>query len=236
MQLNVSLPQMNKQKVAVISGGTRGIGKALVDIFLANDFIVFTSARKAMATTNKDLDVFQADLSVKAEVIEFAEHVKSKVKQVDVLINNVGMYIPGQITTEEDGVFETQLNTNLGSSYHLTRALIDKVKAAEKGYIFNICSTASITPYMNGGSYCISKYAQLGLTKVLREELKEDRIKVTAVLPGATLTSSWQGTDLPKERFIDPNSVAQLIWSAYQLGDQSVIEEILIRPMDGDIV
>jgi NADP-dependent 3-hydroxy acid dehydrogenase YdfG len=63
----------------------------------------------------------------------------------------------------------------------------------------------------------------------------KENIKVTAVLPGATLTSSWEGTDLPASRFSDPNSVAQLIKTAYQLSDSSVIEEILIRPMDGDI-
>jgi NADP-dependent 3-hydroxy acid dehydrogenase YdfG len=88
---------------------------------------------------------------------------------------------------------------------------------------------------MNGGSYCISKYAQLGFTKVLREELKEDKIRVSAILPGATLTNSWAGTDLPKERFLDSSSVAQLILTAYKLPQSAVIEEILVRPMDGDL-
>ena len=227
---------MSTDKIAVITGGTRGIGKSLVNAFLNEGFKVFTSARKSVESSHEALDIFQADLSQKSEVKRFAAHVQSKVSAIDVLINNVGTYIPGQITTEEDGVFETQLNTNLASTYHVTRALIGLVKKSPKAYIFNVCSTASITPYMNGGSYCISKYAQLGLTKVLREELKEDKIAVTAVLPGATLTSSWEGTELPKERFIDPDSVAQLILTAYQLGDSTVIEEILIRPMEGDIV
>lgn len=227
---------MNKDKIAVISGGTKGIGKAIVDIFLSNGFKVYTSARSTTSYKTEQLDVFKADLSNKSEAQAFAAYVASNCAHVDVLVNNVGTYIPGGITTEEDGIFEIQLNTNLASTYHLTRGIVPLVRKSTKGYIFNICSTASITPYSNGGSYCISKYAQLGLTKVLREELKPDKIKVTAILPGATLTSSWEGTDLPRERFIDPKSVAQLIWSAYQLPDQSVIEEILVRPMDGDIV
>ena len=81
---------------------------------------------------------------------------------------------------EEEGSFEKQINTNLSSSYHLTRQSIHAIRKSSKPYIFNICSTASITPYLNGGSYCISKYAQMGFTKVLREELKEDKIKVSA--------------------------------------------------------
>lgn len=227
---------MNEQAIAVISGGTKGIGKALVEQFLSNGFKVYTSARSTASYTDGDLDVFQADLSIKEEAQAFAAHIHSKVDHVNVLVNNVGTYIPGSLTQEEDGVFETQLNTNLASTYHLTRGVIDLVKKGNRAYVFNICSTASITPYINGGSYCISKYAQLGLTKVLREEMKEHKVRVSAVLPGATRTSSWDGTDLPKERFIFPESVAQLIWAAYQLPDNSVMEEILIRPMEGDIV
>ncbi|MFY0643179.1 MAG: SDR family oxidoreductase [Bacteroidia bacterium] len=227
---------MSALKIAVITGGTRGIGRSLVNKFLADGFTVYTSARKAVQSDHSNLRIFQADLSDKSEVKRFAEWVSQEANHIDVLINNVGTYIPGKITSEEDGVFETQMNTNVASTYNVTRALIHLVRKSGKAYIFNICSTASIMPYLDGGSYCISKYAQLGLTKVLREELKADKISVTAVLPGATLTSSWEGTDLPKERFIDPDSVAQLIWTAYQLGDSTVIEEILIRPMDGDIV
>lgn len=98
-----------------------------------------------------------------------------------------------------------------------------------------MCSTASIVPYVNGGSYCISKFALLGMSRVLREEMKPFGVKVTAVLPGATLTASWDGTDLPKERFMQPEDVAEAIWTAYSLSPNSVLEELLIRPQLGDI-
>ncbi len=98
-----------------------------------------------------------------------------------------------------------------------------------------MCSTASIIPYTNGGSYCISKFALYGMTKVLREELKEHGVRVTAVLPGATLTASWEGVDLPAERFMKPEDVAQAMFTAWSLSSQAVIEELLIRPQLGDI-
>lgn len=81
----------------------------------------------------------------------------------------------------------------------------------------------------------ISKFAMLGLSKVLREELKEVGIRVTAVLPGATRTASWDGVDLPDERFMKVEDVAETIFAAHALSKRSVVEEILIRPQLGDI-
>lgn len=222
--------------VAVVSGGTKGIGRATAELFLAQGFKVYISARNIDSDLqHENLVQFKADLSTKEGVYDFANRVKTNENHIDILVNNVGVFMPGSLLDEDDGSFETQINTNLASTYHLTRATISHIRKSAKPYIFNICSTASITPYMNGGSYCISKYAQLGFTKVLREELKADRIKVSAVMPGATLTNSWANTDLPSERFSAPLSIAQMMWAAYQLPDTTVIEEILMRPMEGDI-
>lgn len=176
-----------------------------------------------------------ADLSQKGEVMEFIHFVQSLERPIDVLVNNAGVFIPGAVHLEEEGALEHMINTNLYSAYHLTRGLIHDMKTRKNGYIFNMCSTASIVPYVNGGSYCISKFALLGMSRVLREEMKPFGVKVTAVLPGATLTASWDGTDLPKERFMQPEDVAEAIWTAYSLSPYSVLEELLIRPQLGDI-
>jgi NAD(P)-dependent dehydrogenase (short-subunit alcohol dehydrogenase family) len=223
-------------KVAVVSGGTKGIGRAICELLLEKNFFVHISSRNIDDSfVHVNLMQHKVDMSVKEDTQQFAETVLDHSPEIHILVNNVGVFMPGKLMEEEDGNFETQINTNLASTYHLTRSIMPGIKKSSKPYIFNICSTASITPYLNGGSYCISKYAQLGLTKVLREELKADKIKVSAVLPGATLTNSWADSDLPAERFTDPASVAKLIWTAYELGDTTVMEEILIRPMDGDI-
>ena len=98
-----------------------------------------------------------------------------------------------------------------------------------------MCSIASIRAYPNGGSYAISKFALLGFSKVLREELKDFGIRVTAVMPGATRTASWNGTDLPDERFMKVEDVADAVYAAYALSGRSVVEEMIIRPQLGDI-
>ncbi|MCF0059466.1 SDR family oxidoreductase [Dyadobacter sp. CY356] len=232
--------------LVVITGGTKGIGRALIERFLAEGFDVITCARNEndllslqsdMKAQFPDSEVFfqKADLSLRPELDSFIGFIKNMQRPIDVLINNTGVFIPGQIHNEEEGTLEKTMETNLYSAYHLTRGVIDKMIKSKKGHIFTICSTASITAYPNGGSYCISKFALYGMTKVLREEMKPHGVKVTAVLPGATLTDSWQGTDLPQERFIDPKDVAETIWGAYLLSPRAVLEEILIRPQLGDL-
>jgi short-subunit dehydrogenase len=231
---------MNKS--VIISGGSQGIGKALVKKFLREGFNVYTCGRQSEKLTaleqelsNPALKTFVADLSRKNQVMDFANWILTQEKSIDVLINNAGFFMPGQIQNEEDGVLEAQIEANLYSAYHLTKALLPSFQARKSGHIFTICSTASITAYTAGGSYCISKFALLGFTKVLREELKTQGIKVTAVLPGATLTPAWDGVNLPDSRFIPADDVAETIYSAYQMSPSTVLEEILIRPQLGDI-
>lgn len=229
-------------KSIVISGGSQGIGKALVKKFLQEGFQVFTCSRSqeklnalAHEYNNPRLHTYAADLSDKKQVQAFAAWVLNKATSIDILVNNTGVFLPGQIQNEEDGVLEKQIETNLYSAYHLTRALLPTFQAKKSGHIFNMCSTASITAYTLGGSYCISKFALLGMTKVLREETKTQGIRVTAILPGATLTPSWDGVELPTERFIPADDIASTIWAAYQMNPSTVLEEILIRPQLGDI-
>lgn len=73
------------------------------------------------------------------------------------------------------------------------------------------------------------------MNKVLREELKPFQVRVTSILPGATLTASWDGVDLPAERFIDPKDVAEVVWTAHAMPATTVLEEILMRPQLGDL-
>ncbi len=230
------------KKSIIISGGSQGIGKALVKKFLENGFQVFTCARNAEKLESLKnefnhplLHTFVADLSDKKQVSNFAQWILNQETKIDVLINNAGYFLPGQIQNEEDGVLESQIEANLYSAYHLTKAILPSMQKSNFGHIFTICSTASITAYTAGGSYCISKFALLGFTKVLREELKTQGIKVTAVLPGATLTPAWDGVNLPDSRFIPAEDIANTIFSAYMMSASTVIEEILIRPQLGDI-
>lgn len=234
------------KKVAVITGGTKGIGKSTIFKFAKHGYDIITCARtnadlqqleKEISTKFPDIKFFsnQVDMSEKSQVLDFAKFINSTEKSIAVLVNNAGVFLPGEIRNEPDGQLETTINTNLYGAYYLTRSVLPNMIKNRNGHIINICSIASITPYSNGGSYSISKYAMLGMTKVLREEMKQHGIRVTAVLPGATLTASWEGVDLPDSRFIKSDDVADAIYGAYSLSKNAVVEEIIIRPHEGDI-
>lgn len=233
------------KKTIAVTGGTKGIGRAIINLFADKGFGIITCSRsladleglKAEINTKNPAINFMgidADLSEKEGVDKFIAYAQTHSARLEVLVNNTGVFIPGKIHSEDEGVFEKTMSTNVSSAYHITRGLIHSMMN-NKGHIFNMCSTASIEPYVNGGSYCISKFALLGMTKVLREEMKEHGVRVTAIMPGATMTASWEGSDLPEDRFMSPDDVAHAVWGAYALSNRSVVEEIILRPQLGDI-
>lgn len=230
------------QKVIVVTGCTKGIGRAICNHFAANGFSVAGYARSAADV--KDMQdtlsamypqqqfyITTTDASNKQEVQAFAEAVLSKFPKIEVLVNNAGVFIPGSIMEEKDGTLETLMETNVYSAYYITRALCTNIGRN----IFNLCSIASLQAYPAGASYTISKFALLGFSKQLREELTNTNIKVTSVMPGAVLTNSWSGTDLPGSRFIQPEDIGKMIYSVYELSDGAVVEDLVIRPQSGDI-
>jgi short-subunit dehydrogenase len=232
-------------KLIVVTGGTKGIGRAILEKFAANGFDIATCARNQNDLTQlkKDFEskfkikVFAhvADMSDKNQIKQFTDALNQLGRPIDVLVNNAGYFEPGQIMEEPDGTLEGMIEGNVYSAYYTTRGIISKMKESKSGHIFNMCSIASFMAYPNGGSYAISKFALLGFSKVLREELKEFGIRVTAIMPGATKTASWAASELPDSRFMKPEDVAEAVFSAHSLSPRSVVEEIIIRPQMGDI-
>jgi short-subunit dehydrogenase len=229
------------QKIAIVSGGSKGIGVSIVEKLLKEDFYVFVISR-SKGELGRLFDVFsgnlehvEADLSLKTEVYKAIDCIKGKITHLDILVNNAGVFMPGKLSEERDHDYELQMALNVSAAYYLSKAFIPLMKLNQDACIFNICSTASITAYANGASYCISKHALLGMSKVLRKELMEDGIAVSSILPGATLTDSWAGSDLPESRFMKTSSISEAIWFAWLNRENCVLEEILLRPRLGDI-
>lgn len=223
-----------------ISGASKGIGLAVAHRFLAEGFEVAVNASteaslEQVRQTYPQLKVYRADMSQKAEVDKLGQWLNEEFGPLDVLVNNVGRFLPGSVHSESDESFEMMMHTNVFSNYYLTKRVLPQMMERKSGTIFNICSIASIMAYANGGAYAITKHALLGFSKVLREEMKPHGIRVVSVLPGATLTASWEGVDLPPERFMPAEDIASIIWDTYKLSPRTVVEEILLRPMLGDI-
>lgn len=229
----------------IITGASRGIGKAIAEIFAANGHTLFLCSRGEVQLY-KTLEELQlkystasimakpCDLSNKQRADEFAEWVLSSCVP-DILVNNAGGFEPGSIYNEPEGILEKMLAINLFSAYHLTRSLLPGMIEKQTGHIFNICSIAALKAYANGGSYSISKYALHGFSKNLREEMKPHNIKVTAVFPGAVLTDSWGDFDNSSHRIMEVNDIAKMVYASSQLSPAACVEDIVIRPQLGDL-
>ena len=233
--------------IIIITGATAGIGKALSFAFAKEDCHLGLCARTLSDLEQiqndiqseypkTDIHVQTVDVSNKKEITSFAEAIQKKWGRVDVLINNAGIFLPGSLLEEPDGHFEQTMETNMYSAYHMTRAFYPLLqKESEKKHIFNMCSIASITAYPNGGTYAISKWAMLGFNNCLRSELKDSPIRVTALLPGATWSRSWEGAELPEDRLMKAEDIAQMVLAAWKLPANATVEEIVIRPQKGDL-
>ena len=230
----------------IITGATKGIGRAILEKFAQEGANVAFCARNE-TDVNQTITILKAqfpniqiigevvDMSKKEAVKTFGQKILQYWNKIDVLVNNVGVYKEGWVTTEAEGTLELQMETNVYSAYYMTRAVLSAMQPYQSGHIFNICSIASLEMYAEAHSYSVSKFAMLGLSKAQRKELKGDGIKVTAILPGATWSAAWGNAPIPTERLTAAADIAQAIWSTYQLPATAVVEEMIIRPQLGDL-
>jgi short-subunit dehydrogenase len=230
----------------IVTGASRGIGKSIVLKFAKEGYNVAFCSRslnklEALAEevkkVNPRIQIYfeSCNVAKKEDLENFAKNALTQLGYFDIVVNNAGVFLPGEISDSKEGDLEKMMDTNLYSAYYFTRALLPSLIKQSGGHIFNMCSVASLMAYPNGSLYSISKFALLGFSKSLRIELKEHNIKVTSVLPGATYTDSWAGIDLPETRFMKADDIAASIYDIYRLSERTVVEEIILRPQLGDI-
>lgn len=230
----------------VITGASKGFGRAIAETFAVQGHDLFLCSRNEVDLyktleallqhyPERSIRAMPADLSEKSQAEAFGKWVLGYGVPVDVLVNNAGLFEPGSVHNEPEGVLERMMAVNLYSAYHLTRTLIPSMMERKQGHVFNMCSIASLHAYANGGAYSISKYALAGFSRNLREEMKPYGIKVTAVYPGAAYTNSWAGSGIDPQRIMTAQDIAAMIHAASQLSPQACVEDIIMRPQLGDL-
>lgn len=229
----------------VITGASKGLGYAIAETFAqdgnAHHFFLCARNTKNLNEAARRLQsgfpqirvyTFVCDISNKEEVTSFAHWVLAQTTQIDVLVNNAGLFVPGVFESENNGTLEALINTNLYSAYYLTKALLPTIKINGSGHIFNVCSVASLQPLHTCFSYSISKYALMGFSKNLREDVKDFNIKVTAVYPGAFVNDSRTEEDTPDvTKIMEAADIAKMIYAAAHLSAQACAEEIVLLPI-----
>ncbi len=229
----------------VVTGASHGIGRAVAEAFavLPETRLALVSRRPEVLETvaeacrarGAEATVLACDVTDDAQVAHMAGQVLGRWGAPDVLVNNAGAFAPGPLLDTTAASFRAQVEANLTSAFLVTQAFLPAMLARKTGHLFFMGSVASIRAYPGGVAYCAAKHGLLGLARVVREETRLEGLRVTTLLPGATRTPSWDGTDAPDERFMPPEDIAQALLGAYRLSGRSVVEEILLRPQEGDL-
>lgn len=229
----------------LVTGASHGIGRAVAAAFadepdaklalVSRDEKLLEESVRICRDRGADAEYYRCDVTDESAVAATAAAVRDRWGTPDVVVNNAGVFEPGSVRSMTVETFRAQLEANLTSAFIVSHAFLNEMIDRGNGHIFFMCSVASLHAYPRGVAYGAAKHGLLGLARALREETKEHGIRVTAVMPGATYTRSWQHSDLPEERFMPPEDVARAVFDAYRLSRRSVVEEILIRPQLGDI-
>ncbi|MGF7074198.1 SDR family oxidoreductase [Mucilaginibacter sp. R-33] len=233
-------------KNVLITGSTKGMGRSIAIAFANEGLNVAICSRNEQELLNfKDeleqvdagVKVFamKADGSKKTELLKFAAAAEAELGFIDVVVNNLGTFIPSSILDDTEDTLPIQMNTNLMPGYELYRYFGKTMAKARKGHFFNICSVAAINPVPQAGSYSVTKYALLGLTKVMRLEMQEHGVKVTAVIPGSTLTDSWKDAVVDPNTMVLPEDIASAIINIYKMSTGANVDEIIIKPAPGQL-
>jgi short-subunit dehydrogenase len=237
---------MAKEKAAIwITGASSGIGRASAAEFAKIGSKVFVSARRVTELERLKKELKKDDLSVDiypcnvASAANVDQTVKKMllVSDVDCLINNAG--ITSWKLAEENSTNEIDdvINTNLLGSIYSIKYLLPHFIERGGGTIINILSVVTKKIFTHSSAYAASKMGLLAYANVLREEVRRHKIRVINVIPGTTETPMWppKVREEHSERMLDPEEIARIIVSAYLEKSNMVTEEILVRPIEGDL-
>ena len=228
-------------KAAVVTGSTKGIGRAIAEALVREGMNVCVSARKAdevertVAALN-DLDNGRAvgavcDVRDEESVQALFQHAVAEFGGVDVLVNNAGIGLFGRVAEIAAADFRAVIETNLFGVFYCCRAAIPLMKERGGGYIINISSLAGANPHAQMAAYNASKFALNGFSEALMQEVRHDGIKVSYIMPGSVNTHF--GGDEPDEAQawqLQPSDIARVVLDLLQHDERSLPSRIEIRP------
>jgi NAD(P)-dependent dehydrogenase (short-subunit alcohol dehydrogenase family) len=235
------------QELVWVTGASSGIGRACAKQLAASGRTVVVSSRRksgllsvvaeikaeggqAVALECDVSDDVDVDWAIKAIIKNFG-------KGPDILINNAGISPYQDIDDTTTETFDKVIETNLVGPFLCTKAVLPSMLAQGKGTIVQMLSIASTKGFAGGTAYGSSKFGALGFTNALREEVRKQGVRVIAVLPGATETATWEAAEREEfhDRMMQPEDIAKVVVDALSLSSRALVEEIVVRPIGGDL-
>jgi 3-oxoacyl-[acyl-carrier protein] reductase len=230
-----------ENKIAVITGAGKGIGRAAAKLFLKEGAGIALNSR-----TKADLDSFVAenasyrhkiltvpgDISDEKVIKKLIDETINKFGRVDILINNAGFGIFDDFVNSTNKDFDDMFATNVRAAYILTRDLLPHMIKQNEGTIINIASIAGKNGVPGGAIYSATKHALMGLSRSILFEVRKHGIRVIAICPGSVNTEFFRedSSELKTESMLTPDDIADSILYAAALPPNATVNEIEIRP------
>ncbi|HOC25386.1 MAG TPA: SDR family oxidoreductase [bacterium] len=233
-----------KGRIVWVTGSGRGIGRAIALSLAAHGAHLVLSARTisdieavAQEITNQggQAVAMPCDVRHPDQVKRVVVAVERTHGPIEVLVNNAGVAIFGKIVDTSESDWDLMMETNVKGAFLCSQAVLPGMIERKSGHIINMVSVAGRTPYYNNAGYCASKYGLLGFTDVLRMEARKHGIRVTSLMPGATDTLIWGDADVDNTRMMPADEIAQAVTAILLTGESAMMEEVVIRPLGGDL-
>ncbi len=231
--------KQKNHKVALVTGASRGIGKAVaiglgdlgyqLVLISRNLSDLEKVADEVTARTGLKPAVHAADITHQEDIKEIITKVLKVYKRIDVLVNNAGIHFGGSLELPIQD-FKTMLDTNLTAQLMLLQMVVPVMKQQQSGYIFNVASRSGKVGFAGSGGYCATKFGLVGLNESLYRELSPVGIKVTALCPAWVNTSmaTQAGTSLKPEEMIQPHDLFETIKWLLTLSPGACVKEVVI--------
>ena len=234
--------------VVLITGASQGIGAAIAEVFarevrgvrlalVARNEKNLAAVARACVKAGRGVkaETFECDVSEPDAVATMAAEVARAFGTVDVLVNNAGVFAGAPFAETKVADFDRIVAANLRSAFLVTQAFLPAMLARKRGDVFFMSSIAGLAAYPNGAAYCAAKFGVTGLAAVLRAETKGTGVRVCCVHPGATWTPSWSASGVRPERIMPAEDIARAFYDVWKLSRRTVVEEIVLRPEQGDV-
>jgi NAD(P)-dependent dehydrogenase (short-subunit alcohol dehydrogenase family) len=227
-----------ENKVAVVTGSGRGIGRAIAIELgrLGAQVILAARSRNELEETarmiGKNASVVPTDVRKKDDLQRLFEQTTTALGPVDVLVNAAGLGIFGPVIDFTDEGFEILIQTNLRGIFFASRFVLPSMIERKQGHIINIASIAGKVGSANRAVYCASKFGVVGFTESLAEEVRQHGVRVSVICPGSTDTrfSPSETSGKSRERMLRPEDIAHAVGMIVRQEPNSFISEIIMRP------